>query len=141
MHPPARLPLIHAAGRRQAPETAAEETALGTPKDFFLQVIHVLDPANVPVPGACMGPAVAVAALAACTERLRDALRCDPDLMDAAVDAAKLIFSPSSILPKASEVSEASARQARHGACIGPVGPWAVLPYQPCLFHLMPVCT
>ena len=81
---------------------------------MFLQVIHVFDPAAVPG-GACMGPTAAVAALAACTERLRDALRCDPGLMDVAFAAAKLSFlSSKQQAPEAAGASKVSL----HGECV-----------------------
>ena len=93
---------------------------------MLLQVTNVFDPTTTGtamVPGAGMGPAAAaVAALAACTERLRDALRCNPDLMDTAIDAANRI-SPPSQQPTSCKVSVVVASEAsslHHGTCIIP---------------------
>ena len=93
---------------------------------MLLQVTNVFDPTTTGtamVPGAGMGPAAAaVAALAACTERLRDALRCNPDLMDTAVDAANRI-SPPSQQPTACKASVATSQASmHHGTCIIPCG-------------------
>ena len=82
---------------------SAEPTA----GDFFLQVSHVFEASpsvsdsSNGVHGALNGggPAAAAAAtLAAFTERLRDAVRCDAALSDAAFYTAKLMV-PSSVEP------------------------------------------
>ena len=112
LDPPSDLSLpCHSAG---CPRPAIAESTAG---DFFLQVSHVFD-ASALVSGSSNGAlnggdpvAAAAATLAAFTERLREALRCDAALSSAAFYIAKQLRTGL----EASSVEH--YQEVPHGAC------------------------